>query len=141
MADLSETVFVQSPTRHGDTHTAHRHTHIHTLKCDSKLVFILRHHSFRPVIFIRSLCQIFPKDDRLRDLLEGIEITCSRMENTKWTQQNNLDSERGERSCMTECRPPLGYEKGAIQNWLRSSCSMEFANDDDDIYDSEHRLK
>ena len=58
-----------------------------------------------------------------------------------WTQ----DPEHGEQSCTTEYRPPLGLEEDTrefgviLQPWTHSS--MEFANDDDDIYDSEHRLK
>ena len=56
---------------------------------------------------------------------------------TTWTQ----DTERFERSCITEYRPPLGFEKITGQNCLASPCrthsGMEFAVDGDDIYDSE----
>ena len=47
----------------------------------------------------------------------------------------------------TEYRPSLGFEEGTRQKCLVSSCNhghsgMEFENDDDDdIYDSEYRLK
>ena len=60
-----------------------------------------------------------------------------------WTQ----DTAHGERSCTSEYQPSLVFEEGTIQNYLVSSCrnehtGMEFANNDDDyIYDSEHRLK
>ena len=58
-----------------------------------------------------------------------------------WTQ----DPEHGERSCTTGYWPPLVSEEGTrqicviLQLWTQSG--MEFTNDDDDIYDSEHRYK
>ena len=59
-----------------------------------------------------------------------------------WTQ----DPDHEEWSCNTEYRPSLGFEEGTRQNCvilqLRTHSGMEFANDDDDdIYDSEHRSK
>ena len=81
-------------------------------QCDSKRFFRQRH-SFKPVIFIWSRCQNFPQRMIVSDRCwRAMRKPAARWKYQKDALEQAEPAEYAERSCISEYRPPLGFEKG-----------------------------
>ena len=118
------------------------------LQCDQqirfKTVFFWRYHSFKPDTYSVMLPELLPEAeyDRRRVLLAAMgkpAVWWKRPKGRNWTTwTGSVEKDLAPRNIYLHSDLRKAQDR---TGWRRRS-GMEFANDDDDyIYDSEHRLK